>query len=165
MPTSDTKRQQQAEQRRGVRPAADSYEEKNRYRRTDTGELRFLDGPSYDSVRSSRKHTCSVTFLSRGFLWDHVRVMGGAYGLLDVGQQRVPPFGSYRDPNILDTLNIYQESPTFLRDLVKEDFAREQIEQSIIGTVGDMDSPMTPSMNVNRLLWYLSGRVPRQDKI
>ena len=53
--------------------------------------------------------------LSRGFLWDHVRVMGGAYGsFFDVGQQSGSTlFGSYRDPNILDTLNIYQESPTF----------------------------------------------------
>jgi len=69
-------------------------------------------------------------------------------------------FGSYRDPNVLDTLRIYRESSSFLRDLVNDEvFAKEQIEQSIIGTVGDMDSPMTPSMKgITSLLWYLSGR-------
>ena len=121
-----------------------------------------LMGSSYDSgeiVPGSA--LVGSRLLSRDYLWNHVRVMNGAYGsFFDVGQHTGSTlFGSYRDPNILDTLRIYQESPTFLRDLVKEDFAREQIEQSIIGTVGDMDSPMTPSMKgITSLLWYLSGR-------
>ena len=51
-------------------------------------------------------------FLSRGFLWDNVRVVGGAYG----GGCALNPstggfaFSSYRDPNVQGTLDIYGRS-------------------------------------------------------
>jgi hypothetical protein len=80
-------------------------------------------------------------FLSRGFLWDNVRVVGGAYG----GGCALNPrsggfaFSSYRDPNVQGTLDIYSKSAAELEELELTDDA---LEQAIVGAVGDLDSPM-----------------------
>jgi Zn-dependent M16 (insulinase) family peptidase len=80
-------------------------------------------------------------FLSRGYLWDNVRVVGGAYG----GGCSFNPrtggfnFSSYRDPNVQGTLDIYAKSADALEELVLTDDA---LEQAIVGAVGDLDNPM-----------------------
>jgi len=86
-------------------------------------------------------------FLRTGFLWDRVRVMGGAYG----GFCTFSPYSgffsylSYRDPNLSKTLDVYDEAA----DAVIA--AAEQLEndpsalsQAIIGAIGDMDGAMSP---------------------
>ena len=80
-------------------------------------------------------------FLSRGYLWDNVRVVGGAYG----GGCALNPssgafaFSSYRDPNLQGTLDIYEKTVEVLEKLEITDDA---LEQAIVGAVGDMDSPL-----------------------
>jgi len=79
-------------------------------------------------------------FLSRGYLWDNVRVVGGAYG----GGCALNPssggfaFSSYRDPNLQGTLDIYGKTVEILENLEITD---EALEQAIVGAVGDLDSP------------------------
>eukprot|EP00980_Cylindrotheca_fusiformis_P030926 scaffold25645_cov206-Cylindrotheca_fusiformis.AAC.1 len=86
-------------------------------------------------------------FLGTGYLWDRVRVMGGAYG----GFCTFSPYSgffsylSYRDPNLSKTLDVYDEAA----DAVIA--AAEQLEkdpdalaQAIIGTIGDMDGALGP---------------------
>jgi Zn-dependent M16 (insulinase) family peptidase len=76
-------------------------------------------------------------FLGTSYLWDKVRVEGGAYG----GFANFNPlsdtyaFGSYRDPNLVATLDVYDAAPAFLRKGV----SKADIERSIIGTIGDLD--------------------------
>eukprot|EP00602_Paraphysomonas_sp_CaronLab_P005816 CAMPEP_0185037566 /NCGR_PEP_ID=MMETSP1103-20130426/32208_1 /TAXON_ID=36769 /ORGANISM="Paraphysomonas bandaiensis, Strain Caron Lab Isolate" /LENGTH=907 /DNA_ID=CAMNT_0027575611 /DNA_START=503 /DNA_END=3226 /DNA_ORIENTATION=+ len=81
-------------------------------------------------------------YLSNGYLWDHVRVMGGAYGGFGrfSGQSGRFVFASYRDPNILKTLNVYDDAAVVLSG---EDVSADDILQSIIGCIGDLDSPMS----------------------
>lgn len=57
---------------------------------------------------------------------------------LDVG---VFSFLSYRDPNLLKTLDIYDGTGEFLRQL---DMDEETLTKSIIGTIGDVDSYQLP---------------------
>src|SRR4029079_6618741 len=55
-------------------------------------------------------------YLNTSWLWDKVRVQGGAYGGF-CGLDRhstVMTFTSYRDPNLLETLDVFDRSSTFL---------------------------------------------------
>jgi len=82
--------------------------------------------------------------LSNGFLYKHIRVQGGAYG----GMCQFDPMGgmfsflSYRDPRIVETLDVYQEAMASIAD---GKLAPEEMEKAIVGTIGGMDRPMDPS--------------------
>ena len=95
-------------------------------------------------------------FLSRGYLWDNVRVVGGAYG----GGCALNPitgafaFSSYRDPNLQNTLDLYGGAAATLEMLELTD---EALEQAIVGAVGDLDGPLTADQKGFRALnWYLT---------
>lgn len=86
-------------------------------------------------------------FLKTGYLWDHVRVMGGAYG----GFCMFSPFSgmitflSYRDPNLDKTLDVYDSAADALMeaaDALENDPAA--LETAIIGMIGDMDGALSP---------------------
>merc|ERR1719149_382392 len=95
--------------------------------------------------------------LSLGYLWDNVRVAGGAYG----GGCALNPtsggfaFSSYRDPNLQATLDIYAAAADALSE---SDISAEALEQAIVGMVGDLDKPLTPDQKGQRALnWHLTG--------
>lgn len=81
--------------------------------------------------------------ISREWLKNQVRVIGGAYG----GFARFSPsgrvyFGSYRDPNLTETLVNYSNTPAFLSSLDLDD---TEMTRFIIGTISGMDRPLTSS--------------------
>ena len=81
-------------------------------------------------------------FVSRRYLWDNVRVVGGAYGggcALNPASGGLVP-SSYRDPNLQGTLDIYGKTVSVLDALEIDDAA---LEQAIVGAAGDLDSPLT----------------------
>ena len=82
-------------------------------------------------------------FLRNSYLWDRVRVQGGAYGAFCSFDHfaGVWSFGSYRDPNLLDTLEVYDGAAQFLRELSIPD---EELTKAIIGTVGELDAYQLP---------------------
>ena len=86
-------------------------------------------------------------FLRTGYLWDHVRVMGGAYG----GFCTFSPFSgmisflSYRDPNLHKTIDVYDAAADALMeaaDALEQD--PNALATAIIGTIGDMDGALSP---------------------
>jgi Zn-dependent M16 (insulinase) family peptidase len=82
-------------------------------------------------------------FLRNGYLWDRIRVQGGAYGafcLID-RLSGIMTFLSYRDPNLLKTLDVFDQSADFLRDL---HLSEDELNKSIIGAIGEMDKPLLP---------------------
>jgi Zn-dependent M16 (insulinase) family peptidase len=82
-------------------------------------------------------------YLSRTMLWDRVRVQGGAYGGFSQFDHRSGIFTylSYRDPNLLRTLSVYDEGPRYLRDL---DLTDDELTKAIIGTISDIDAYRLP---------------------
>lgn len=80
-------------------------------------------------------------YLRTSWLWDKVRVHGGAYGAFCRFNRRtgVVTFLSYRDPNMLETLDIYDKTAEFL---LKTQISEEELVKSIIGTIGDVDAYM-----------------------
>ncbi len=82
-------------------------------------------------------------FLRNSWLWDRVRVQGGAYGafcLFDRLSGTVT-FVSYRDPNILKTIDVFDQSAAFLKGL---ELGRDELTKGIIGSIGDMDDYKLP---------------------
>lgn len=96
-------------------------------------------------------------FLSLHYLWDNVRVMGGAYGgfarFSETSGRFV--FMSYRDPNLKGTLDIYDQAAGTLSNT---QVTKEDILQGIIGAVGELDSPMSPDQKgYSSMVQYLTG--------
>ena len=75
--------------------------------------------------------------LSYDYLWNNIRVKGGAYGCgFRCGFAKSANFYSYRDPNPANSLKIYREVTEYLRDFC----GREgDIENYVVGTTGDFD--------------------------
>lgn len=88
------------------------------------------------------------TILRFDYLWNRVRVQGGAYGAFaqfDKNGNMV--FASYRDPNLSETLRIYDETENYLRNFAVSD---REMGKYIIGTMSKVDTPLTPSMKGER---------------
>lgn len=80
--------------------------------------------------------------LSTGYLWDKVRVEGGAYGGMAGMSVSHPVFtcGSYRDPNLYQTLQHFERSLDEVVSIIPED----KVDQSIVGAIGRIDAPKSP---------------------
>ncbi|KAL7118942.1 hypothetical protein ACP275_02G032500 [Erythranthe tilingii] len=102
-------------------------------------------------------------YLNNSWLWDRVRVSGGAYGgFCDFDTHSgVFSFLSYRDPNLLKTLDVYDGTSNFLRELEMDNDA---LTKAIIGTIGDVDSYQLPdAKGYSSLSRYLLG-VTEEDR-
>jgi hypothetical protein len=98
-----------------------------------------------------------TNYLRTTWLWERVRVQGGAYGGFCVFNHRsgVFTFISYRDPNLLATLENYDASAAFLRDL---DLDPAELTKSIIGAIGEMDAYQLPdAKGYASMTRYLAG--------
>ncbi len=84
-----------------------------------------------------------TNYLRSTWLWEKIRIQGGAYGAFCVFDQHTGIFGygSYRDPNLLETLDNYDQSSTFLKNL---DLSQDELTKSIIGAIGRLDAYQLP---------------------
>lgn len=82
-------------------------------------------------------------YLRTTYLWDRIRVQGGAYGAFCAFDSRtgVYTYLSYRDPNLLGTITNYDGTPEYLRKL---DLDEGELTKSIIGAIGSMDDYQLP---------------------
>jgi Zn-dependent M16 (insulinase) family peptidase len=82
-------------------------------------------------------------FLRNAWLWEKVRLQGGAYGAFCQFDRLsgILSFVSYRDPNLVKTLEAFDLSASFLRDL---DLTDDERVKGIIGTIGDIDQYNLP---------------------
>ncbi len=77
------------------------------------------------------------------YLWNQVRVVGGAYGCFaSFTRNGVATFVSYRDPHLKRTLDVYAGAAEYLRNF---DVSRRDMTKYILGTIADLDFPLTPS--------------------
>ncbi|HEY3331312.1 MAG TPA: insulinase family protein [Capsulimonadaceae bacterium] len=79
-----------------------------------------------------------MKYLRTTWLWEQVRMRGGAYGAGCSFEPRsgVLSFTSSQDPNLIGTLNTYDQSAEFLRTVALSDL---EITRSVIGVVSDLD--------------------------
>lgn len=110
-----------------------------------------------------RKGGCEYTgalkilqvILSYDYLWLNIRVKGGAYGCMSgFGRSGEGYLVSYRDPNLKETNQIYEGIPEYLENFDPDE---RDMTKYVIGTISNLDTPLTPSIKGSRgLSAYLS---------
>lgn len=79
--------------------------------------------------------------LSLSYLWNEVRVKGGAYGSwFNADREGNCIFTSFRDPNLTQTVECYMSTVEFLKDFK---VSKDEMDKFIIGTLSDVDKPRT----------------------
>eukprot|EP00177_Eucheuma_denticulatum_P006126 GFKZ01011175.1.p1 GENE.GFKZ01011175.1~~GFKZ01011175.1.p1 ORF type:complete len:1114 (+),score=171.48 GFKZ01011175.1:353-3343(+) len=115
-------------------------------------------------------HSLAAKHLGTSYLWDTVRVQGGAYGgfcRLDV-KTGMFMYLSYRDPNVTGTLQSYDGAPDFLANV---NMSADDLTKSVIGMIGALDSYQLPdSKGFASALRFLTGetdeiRQERRDQV
>jgi presequence protease len=117
-----------------------------------------LGGPGF---KFTGKHHVLKTIVSLDYLWNKVRVLGGAYGA-GVRLERNGNFGlySYRDPNLKETLDIYDGLPAYLEDFNPTE---REMRKFVIGTVGDREPALHPGQKGEAALSYFMKGITSYD--
>lgn len=104
-------------------------------------------GKALDVFKTGYAYTAAARVVTKqislAYLFEKVRMMGGAYGgfaRLD-SQSGVFAFASYRDPNLLNTLDTYDRTPQFLREMRIDE---QTLTRAIIGGISDLDRHLLP---------------------
>ncbi len=134
-------------------PAADWPQPQSVSHRNTRGEALIMPAQVNYVGKALNLHTLGYAFhgslavvlrhLRMAYLWESVRVRGGAYGA-GCGFNRLTgtlSFSSYRDPNIERTLKIYDNAAGYLKKLHLSD---RELQRAIIGAVGDLDAHLLP---------------------
>ena len=80
------------------------------------------------------------TIFAYDYLWLNVRVQGGAYGCMcGFGDNGTSYFTSYRDPNLMETYDVYQAAAEYVANFQADD---RDMTKYIIGTIGTADLPL-----------------------
>ena len=106
--------------------------------------------------------TVASMLLARGYMWDEVRIKGGAYGAGTSwnGLTETWTFWSYRDPWIKKTLDVYRGLMDHVRGA---DWRQTDIDRAIIGTAKNGERPIRPSGATGDALWrHLHGDAPER---
>ncbi len=83
------------------------------------------------------------TIMSYDYLWNNVRVTGGAYGAMcSFTREGYGYFTSYRDPNLAETLEVYKGAADYISSF---DVSDRDMTKYIIGTISSIDMPLDPS--------------------
>ena len=82
-------------------------------------------------------------YLRNVWLWEKVRLQGGAYGAFCQFDRLsgTLSFVSYRDPNLIKTVETFDRSADFLRNL---ELTEDERVKGIVGTIGDIDQYRLP---------------------
>ena len=95
------------------------------------------------------------------YLWINIRVKGGAYGCMSgFGKNGDTYFASYRDPKLRATNEIYEKIPEYLKEF---DADERDMTKYIIGTISEMDTPLTPILKGRRSLISYLGHITDEE--
>lgn len=99
--------------------------------------------------------------LSYEYLWTNIRVKGGAYGCMSGFRRTGDGFlVSYRDPHLKNTLEVFQKTGDFIRSF---DADEREMTKYIIGTISEIDAPLTPSAKGSMSLNAWFSGITRED--
>jgi len=99
--------------------------------------------------------------LGYDYLWNNVRVKGGAYGCMcNFGKTGDSYFVSYRDPNLAKTMETFEGTGNYLRAFKADE---RTMTKYIIGAIGDMDIPLNPSAKGSRSLGAYMSNIAFED--
>ena len=95
------------------------------------------------------------------YLWNNVRVKGGAYGCMcSFGKTGESYFVSYRDPNLENTVAVYEAAADYVENWQGDE---EELTQYLIGAISELDTPKTPQdTGIFSLGGYLTGQTEEE---
>ncbi len=95
--------------------------------------------------------------MSYGYLWDAVRVRGGAYGCgCVISDAETVRFTSFRDPTPLRSLDVFRDAAAWLRDFCREG---APIDNYVISTAAAVDPLRAPrTLGFDADVWKLKGK-------
>jgi len=102
-----------------------------------------------------------IGYLRMAYLWEKIRVLGGAYGAFSVFDDNsgVFSFLSYRDPNVAGTIENYDKAGGFLKGLDSSRLSDNELTKAIIAAIGDLDAYQLPdAKGYTSMMRYLTGR-------
>ena len=102
------------------------------------------------------------TILRYEYLWKAIRVEGGAYGAFanfNLNGQMM--FESYRDPNLKKTIDVFNGTAEFLKNM---QISEREMRKYIIGTISKIDTPKTPSMKGAAAIASVLQEVSHEDR-
>ncbi len=118
---------------------------------TTPGEVQYVAlGGTFGDVADVDMGVLNVVqhLLKYGYLWNEIRVKGGAYGAgCNFTREKQWYFTSYRDPNLEATLDVYKNTAAYLENFEADE---REVTKAVIGTISGIDTPRTPSMKGNR---------------
>jgi len=100
-------------------------------------------------------------YLRMSYMWDKIRVQGGAYGAFVVFDNSSGVFTllSYRDPNIAGTIENYDKAAAFLKGIDASRLSDNELTKAIIAAIGDLDAYQLPdAKGYTSMMRYLTGR-------
>ncbi|KHD37305.1 peptidase M16 [Clostridium acetobutylicum] len=101
------------------------------------------------------------SIISLSYLWNNVRVMGGAYGCSAYIQRNGSIlFASYRDPNLTETLKIYDEVYKYIENFNADDY---EMTKYILGTISSIDQPLLPKQIGQKSDSYYFNKLTYED--
>jgi len=81
--------------------------------------------------------------LGYDYLWNNIRVQGGAYGVMSaMAQNGDSYFVTYRDPHLKRSLDVFGKVADYIRNFEADE---RLLTQFVIGAIGNIDTPKTPS--------------------
>ena len=102
-----------------------------------------LPAPAYIDPASALL-MISAKELSNNYLYKYIRVQGGAYGGMSSFDSSLGLFSflSYRDPHIVETLQVFKDAQAFYS---QNEIPTGEMEKAIISTIGMLDKPSDPA--------------------
>ena len=96
-------------------------------------------------------------------LLENIRLKGGAYGCLCHYNENDSTliFTSYRDPELTNTLKVFQDSANFIKNL---NISPLEFEQLLIGSIGGLDKPLSPKDQGYKAFAMIKGNISWQQK-
>lgn len=99
--------------------------------------------------------------LENTYLWDRVRLQGGAYGCdIMISREGYLVICSYCDPHLKTTLKVYSGISRYLKRIK---LSKEAIERAVISTLGAMIAPSSMEQKSERACMYFITKMT-QDK-
>ena len=113
-----------------------------------------------DFVKAGYEYDAALNVLqvifSYGYLWENVRVKGGAYGAMcTFARSGISYMTSYRDPNLMETYDVYKNAYQYVETFNPDE---RDMTKYLIGAIAKLDAPMTPSAEGSYcFLCYMAG--------
>ena len=97
------------------------------------------------------------------YLWNEIRVKGGAYGCsLSINRNNMVCFGSYRDPNVKNTYEVFKNIVNYLENFKP---TKQQFNSYVIGSMSGFDRPMSIPSFIEVADAYYFNNVSLKEKV